>query len=622
MLANNEISFDNNIYKGYGYVGYNSTNAIEIDTVNKKFRVITTMSIVYHHTAANIAVQDWQTYSESSTGYLKTVYVDLTDNTIKISVNSVISNPHIILFHFTGAANVINGNIFGPTPNITGVTVNGVKTVENRPIYIGQIGYGTYNNIIEIDLINAKIRLNSSLWVMSNGLNINVSAHDWNPFVAGTNVNYVLVCYVDLSTNKLCITNHSAILNNAIILFRFQGATATYKSHYSSSSFSVLINSASIVFSAGDSSSADTFFCSNNKFVIPETLYLVKGLEYGINPQNFNYNKVYSTDLLDFEIPLPTRTEQFSKYGKISVPFSGNFLTKVVGKYRKDDTNALYKDILLKVKDIADITTHSVKALYVGDSIVNGNLPKILKYWLGKFGITATMLGTINNEIDYGYGIQPPLSVEKGEGRGGWRLTDFAETTRYVDGTTDVLHSPFWNPNTGLLDFQYYLTQYNIDVPDIVIIALGTNDISGYHNKSGAIAETIDDQYNTIIERDLKVLIDVFKAVNPNVKVAINPPMSNGLDTVFAQRANRWAEKEQLIFEDNANYLNVYCLGSYLSSAWISAPTYQYTSNPAPTQPDPNNKTMKTNFINNVHQNGMGQLQNALWVASWIANII
>jgi hypothetical protein len=132
----------------------------------------------------------------------------------------------------------------------------------------------------------------------------------------------------------------------------------------------------------------------------------------------------------------------------------------------------------------------------------------------------------------------------------------------------------------------------------------------------------MDDLYNTIIERDLKTLVDMLLAVNPNMKIAINPPMSNGLDGTFTQNANKCAEREQLVFEDNAEYPNVYCLGSYLSSAWTSAPTYKYTSNPAPTQLDPNNKTMKTNFINNVHQNGMAQLQNALWVASWIANII
>jgi hypothetical protein len=621
MLSNNEITFDNTAYKGYGYIGYTSNNAIEIDTVNKKFRVTSLMNIIYHHTAANIATQDWQTYSEPSIWYLKTVYIDLTDNTIKVSVNSNITNPHIILFHFTGYANVINSTIFGPIPNITGVTVNGSKTVENRPIYIGQLGYGNCNDLIEIDLVNSRIRLNSSLWVMSNGLNVNIAAHDWNPFVTGTNVNYVLVCYVDLATNKICIANHSVTLNNAIVLFRFQGPTATYKSHYSSSSFSVLINGASVLFSAGNAvSSSATFPWGTDKFIIPETLYLVAGLEYGINPQNFNFNKDYSTDLLDFEIPLPTRTEQFAKYGKINVPFSGDFLTKVVGKYRLDNTNALYKDILLKVKDKSEITPTSKKVIYIGDSIVN--LPKTLKYWLGKFGITATMLGTINNEIDYGYGIQPPLLVEKGEGRGGWRLTDFAETTRYTEGTSDVLHSPFWNSSTSQLDFQYYLDTNSLEVPDIAIIALLTNDITGYHNKTGAIDETMDDLYNTIIERDLKTLVDMLLAVNPNMKIAINPPMSNGLDGTFTQNANKCAEREQLVFEDNAEYPNVYCLGSYLSSAWTSAPTYKYTSNPAPTQLDPNNKTMKTNFINNVHQNGMAQLQNALWVASWIANII
>lgn len=56
------------------------------------------------------------------------------------------------------------------------------------------------------------------------------------------------------------------------------------------------------------------------------------------------------------------------------------------------------------------------------------------------------------------------------EGRGGWSAQDYITKASKSDVT-----NAFWNPNTSAFDFEYYLTNNNYSLPDIVFINLGTN---------------------------------------------------------------------------------------------------------------------------------------------------
>lgn len=620
QYGNRLITNDSLLFRGNGYIGYSTPNGIELDTVSKKFRVTVAMNIIYHNNEAlNIAVQDWDYIASSDSSVVQTVFVDLIDNKVKVAANGVpIQSPYVILFRFCGSANVINQSIWGNDDVLHGLVINGNKLSTRYSAHLGQLGYSA-DGSIQLDTINKKIKLNSSIYVLYADKSISITAYDWIDWDSGATTDLILTCYLDMDDNRIHVANYDTIPDreyDIVFLFRFQGSYFEYKEFYGSHPFTIISDDKNIKFDF-----ADSYRWDQNRFIIPKNLYLIKDIEYGINPQNFNALDYLDMDSLLFELPMPTRTEQFAKYGKISSPVSGEFLTKVVGKYKNDDFNSLSKDIKLHVKDLSDIVSNTVKVLYVGDSIVYGNLPQTLKYWLSKFGITATMIGTLDELMYFGYGIQPALTSEKGEGRSGWRLTDFAETTQYPEGSTQTLTSPFWNPNTSQLDFQYYLNQNSLQVPDIVIIALGTNDITGFHNYNG-IPETMDDQLNTIIQRDLTALINMFKAVNPDIKIGINPPMTNGLDANFATNAKLWAEKEQYLFEENVSFQNVYTLSSYLSSARLAVPSYVWANYPDPTAISSINNTMKGQFIDNVHQNGMGQLQNALWVASWIINLL
>jgi hypothetical protein len=77
-------------------------------------------------------------------------------------------------------------------------------------------------------------------------------------------------------------------------------------------------------------------------------------------------------------------------------------------------------------------------------------------------------------------GTRETPSGVKHEARSGWSSQDFCYTASKNSGTggTTVTNS-FYNPSVQHFDFAYYLSQYSIATPDIVIITLGLNDIDG-----------------------------------------------------------------------------------------------------------------------------------------------
>ncbi|MDF2884514.1 MAG: protein of uncharacterized function [Clostridiaceae bacterium] len=624
IIDDDEISFNKTAFKGYGYIGYNTTNNIEIDIINKKFRVTANMNIIYHHTPVTVVTQDWTIYTEADTSYLKTLYVDLTDNKIKVSVNATISNKHIILLHFTGTASVLNTNIFGPQSNIEGVTVAGTKLVAFSTPYIGQIGYGTYNNVISIDLANKQIKLLQHLWIMYNSKSLDVQPYDWISFDT-TSTSVVMVCYLDLLTSKIKVCGFDVIPSNKniVILFRWQGSTAStinYTSHYSNKAFSVLFDGASVTFPVGNSSSNQISWVTN-RFIIPDNLYLVKDIEYSIYAQNFNYEKFTDNDDCLFEIIIPSKTVSFENTADIKSSVEGVFDTHVVGVNKTAGiSSALTKDIRLNIKDVSTIVNKDVKTIIIGDSIVNGNIPATVKYWLTKWGLNPTMLGTVSNTHDYGYGKVPPFGAEMGEGRGGWRLTDYVNKTRNnAQEIITLAGNPFLN--NGVFDFAYYVAQNGFSGITNIIIDLGTNDIGGYSNQPDTYTPTETEYCDTTggdfyMPDLLQIMIDSIHAFDSNIKIGINPPKVAGVNDDFNKKCNRWAEKQQYVFDGVSN---VYCLSSYLGVGKLSGNTYTDVTD-SPVTVFSENTTLKRPISSSVHHNGMNQLVNALWMASWIAN--
>lgn len=373
---------------------------------------------------------------------------------------------------------------------------------------------------------------------------------------------------------------------------------------------------------------------NNNRFVLPSDLYLVKNIPYSISATDFNMEQLKDNDNCLFEITLPTKTVQFEQTADILIPYSYDhpFRTRIAGKY-KYGTSILTQDINLHVANPDNVTKKDVTILCIGDSITQSNYPKHLKWHLAQMGINATMIGTVTNSHEfYSYGISQYLSAEKGEGRGGWRLTDFTCNTPLVNGGYYKNSSfPMMNPTTGKFDFSYYMTQQGFSGVDFVVINLGTNDLGGYHYAGSTAGNSA---YGTIRKVDLdteylnpeseyylgklyKTLIDSIHAYNSDIKIAINPPMGAG-DSDFIIKSLKWAEICQYEFKDTTN---VYNLASYASQAQLSATNIE-AIRPYIKQVNSKNNTYKfKNTPDDVHYNGMGQLIHTLYPASWIVNM-
>ncbi|WP_060538504.1 SGNH/GDSL hydrolase family protein [Pseudomonas sp. NBRC 111125] len=142
-----------------------------------------------------------------------------------------------------------------------------------------------------------------------------------------------------------------------------------------------------------------------------------------------------------------------------------------------------------------------VKVLLIGDSISNRQGAQLLKAYLQKLGFAATMIGTLpgsgsptNNSDDSG---------ELGEGREGWETGDFTadviDRLRVVEPGGEAAYmalgkvdkqriNPFVRAATGsdpaeivrngyVFDPAFYQSRFGLETPDVVISALGTNNV-------------------------------------------------------------------------------------------------------------------------------------------------
>ena len=365
------------------------------------------------------------------------------------------------------------------------------------------------------------------------------------------------------------------------------------------------------------------FNWEQNKFILPSDLYLIEGVDYNIYSANFNSMWYIDNDNLTFDIGLPTKFTQFKQCGNIRVDnLEGSWRTKITGMHKKFDYQ-YHKDITLNIKKASSVSKRELTGLCIGDSITHMNYPKNLKEWLRRFGVNVNLVGTINNvSNDYGYGFNQSLPAEKGEGRAGWRLTDFLNKTETIDGEIyNNTLNPFKNPSTNEFDFEYYMTNNNfVDVDlDFVIIQLGTNDIGGYSFQNEVQfynpnykTEYLNPESRFYIGGLYGKMIESIHAYDPNIKIAINPPCGAGITAVI-EPALMWAEELQYIVK---NYSNVYNLASYLFMGNLSTNVVAVGE-----QISDKNETLKVNKSFDVHPLGTGQSVHSLIGASWIINM-
>jgi hypothetical protein len=256
---------------------------------------------------------------------------------------------------------------------------------------------------------------------------------------------------------------------------------------------------------------------SSTKFIIPDKMYFVKGrkLPFYRDSMFLDANK---DRLRNWEVSMSTIT---SNGEGLCHTFGGsiNLIGEDVGatidlSVRKNGTVHPFYGKLVNA-NIVDATTKSglsPKILMIGDSITNRYIPFNTKTILSSYGALPTMLGTLTN-----------LGGEKGEGRENWTLSNIlgwenmwghpgdGQTITPSDATATTLYqNPFLKladandkldypdycfRNSGAKkelsysddanktgDFyifsfsKYVTTNLQGNVPNVVTIALGTND--------------------------------------------------------------------------------------------------------------------------------------------------
>lgn len=380
---------------------------------------------------------------------------------------------------------------------------------------------------------------------------------------------------------------------------------------------------------------------TDNRLVIPDIVYFMKDDELAAYKSSFipNMNAIdnmkISLNYVKNNIP---RFKYFYedivlKESELPSTFSFN-----VRQYNTSDL--YYKNVIKKSIDPTTITNKTPTILHIGDSLTN----RKVAYWNNSFltekGLTPKFVGTINN-----------LGDMKGEGREGWSYSNFVgRSSTRIDGsvitiqtsgtTSDISKNPFLrlatdndkanNPkwcfkNTGakeevnyyddkdktgdfyIFDFSNYLQTYNIDTPDIITIALSTNDIN-----------TLTTWWKNSCKLGLEIMYKQIRSALPNVKIGIVPAPAWSFKNANSIKAYEWIEEcitqiaEYQKTDDKLFIVPAWC---FINRDW---------SNKLKDATDLSsiNNSKKTSLADSIHYSELGEQQYGLVMSRFCANML
>lgn len=221
--------------------------------------------------------------------------------------------------------------------------------------------------------------------------------------------------------------------------------------------------------------------------------------ETAIYPQSILPRRELAADVI--ATVASTTTAASASGERLAISASKYGTTAVLNLRRKDDA-AVRRFMNLNLKHVPiQAPVKTTKVLFIGDSIGNRQGGYLLKQYLAALGINATFIGTLMGTADAFGGSG--ANGELGECREGWETGDYtyAVTDRaqivaagdeaaYVAMAWDTKRerNPFARLATAadpaavvrngyVFDCAFYQSRFGLQTPDIVIHALGTNDI-------------------------------------------------------------------------------------------------------------------------------------------------
>ena len=242
------------------------------------------------------------------------------------------------------------------------------------------------------------------------------------------------------------------------------------------------------------------------KFRLPKKLYGVVDREF-----NLYYDNVTLTDNLknyqvnfisDYGMPLSERLT-------VVCPASGQY--NIEFEFLRNEEQVAKDNTTLVVADKNSGGGSNLKALFIGDSITayGDYTEELLRLFEADSNVNLELLGTQGS------------GTNKHEGRGGWTADRYYKYPSFI-GTSN----PFYNPSTGVFDFNYYMEQQGYSSVDYVVIALGTNDVSQGYPTDEFIGYMVN-------------LVNSIKSYNSNIKVGI----ALTIPGAYSQTAFGWGGK-------------------------------------------------------------------------------
>ncbi len=384
---------------------------------------------------------------------------------------------------------------------------------------------------------------------------------------------------------------------------------------------------------------------AKDRLLLPPTMYFVDDLALPI----YKSSIVSTADDLDtFDTFLVNvKSDGTPQYREFShdIVLDGNELNdsfKIAIDQTTDDLYDYFQQINKSIVDKAAKQGKTFNYLTIADSLNhNSDVPSLIKNKLSNYGVTTNILGTF----------------ETSEARQGWSYRNFVGAGNlHADGTSIITPSSsgitttlYQNPflklatdedkanypdwcfrNTGSLkelsysedtdktgdfyifDFAWYLSAHAISTPDVVMIALGTNDIINYPSSESV----------TGCKLALEIMIKQIKAANANIKIGIVPSTAwidrGYYNSLWSNQVSAWIEQ---CMTDIKGYQNTYS-DLYIVPAWCHMSkkfSWDYSS-----QSDLSitNQSQKAHIGDSLHYGAKGRAEYVNALGAFLMNVI
>ncbi len=382
------------------------------------------------------------------------------------------------------------------------------------------------------------------------------------------------------------------------------------------------------------------FSIEDNKLILPSKMFFVKNEEIPIY-----LSSIIPNDAKTLAIK-PSLIYKDGQTRKIEPFYDSTYLnsdklsnTFRIGFRQYQDNKLYYKDISKVYCDPSTISNKTPKILHIGDSITNRNIAFRNEQFLNEWDITPTYVGTITNQ-----------SNRKGEGREGWSYPNFTGKGNIwgnngsvivpkQDGSIttlnqnpfikiateeDKVNHPEWCfRNTGskrelsyaddsdktgtfyIFDIEHYLSSHGVETPDIITIALSTNDINR------------DEDALEMCKFNMQLMVSRIRQQLPNTKIGIVPSPSWGFgNSNFKSKVVQWIEECISIIEnmndDKVFIIPVWC---HMNKEW-GFPIGNISDL------SDTNKSKIGSITDTIHLSVFGEEQYGKVMAMFIANMI